>query len=635
MTLRFWQEYLLGKYAFLTAFLLVTLPFPVSAAFGVETEGIIGLRAFHRSGQTFLIWNAAGFESVSQGDEGAEVGIPQSEYKRKHEALGKAEKEGRKIRYHVYRSGRPIDTDSLGRAQRLAEVAPLSAYYPLHLGTYWHSDQYKAELIPRLAVEPGRFLRRGEELYVHTAKEAGKFFYAILVATNGRENRSLSEENSLKEGMDEAVGEPEPVLQRTRRLGRDEHYLYQKGPGEIRYYMTWADEPYSNLPRCYEWSVAVPEAYHRSDKKAALQLSLHAWGGRGDSGTFWYKMEPYTIRISTVNYPPQDWWYGYRRDYQASKKENSPTIFNYTERRLTNFMEWMKRNWRINDHLLFVEGSSMGGSGAMSFGMKNGDTFCYADSWVGIACWRHNDHFRKGEREKWGEIGELMNYNGVKFDDWMDLSWWLRKYPQKETPFLSFSNGKNDTGIGWYQAVLAVQALWETKRPFVFVWGMGGHSERSRFKMDAKKMALNQSIPAFRNCSLDDNPGTGRKLDQPQDFRTREGKVVEDWYDGDSVGQVNSFLEWENVKDEEGRYEIIVFLSKEAPKESCMVDLTPRRLQRFRTKEGGRFSWSNASLKEGKEIQRGVVIADEVGLVTLEKVLVSKGRNRVAMSAAQ
>jgi hypothetical protein len=72
-----------------------------------------------------------------------------------------------------------------------------------------------------------------------------------------------------------------------------------------------------------------------------------------------------------------------------------------------------------------------------------------------------------------------------------------------------------------------------------------------------------------------------------------------------------------------------VFLTTKAPADTCTVDITPRRSQKFRATPGERFKWSNTSLAGQRELQSGEVVADASGLVTLEKVVVDKSRNRI------
>ncbi len=593
---------------------------------------VTGLKVFHRSGQTFLVWNGIEKYDKSSVESNVPEGLLQSDFRRRIAVLEESEKTGSKIRYHVYRSDKHISVNSLSHAVKIAEVKPLSSYYQLHTGMYWKEDKNKNGKISRFCVEPEIPLDDGQELFVFDVKDAGNSYYAVLTVVNDKEISLISDANSLISPLEEKPGEPEPVLQRIRTVGGKEQYLFQNGPAKAYYYIRWVSEPYSNAPSCFEWVVTVPGSYS-SKKPCVLQLALHAWGGNVDKGTYWYNVKPSTIRIASVNYPVQDWWYGYRESYGISKPDNNDIVFNYTERRLKSFIKWVQSKWEIDKDLIFVEGQSMGGAGAISLGMKNGDMFCYANSWVGIASWRNSQYFRKGEWRKWGKIDELMNYNGIKFDDWMDLTWWLREYPGKETPFLSFANGKNDAVIGWYQAVIAVQALRETKRPFAFRWGLLGHGQSAKFMMDRDTMALNQSIPAFQNCSLDKNIGTGRKLEKPNKVKTREGKVIDDWYDGDPVGQINNFLNWKDAVDKDNEFEITVYLTKDAPENSCKVDMTPRRLQKFKINPFMKLNWKNLSLVNNIEMQSGDAVADENGLVTVENLEVSKGGNRITITS--
>jgi hypothetical protein len=124
---------------------------------------------------------------------------------------------------------------------------------------------------------------------------------------------------------------------------------------------------------------------------------------------------------------------------------------------------------------------------------------------------------------------------------------------------------------------------------------------------------LDQSLPAFGRCSLDDDPGAG------------------DPKDGDPKGQINLYLDWEteDVVDEPGRWEMTVGLIDKAPAAECTVDLTPRRCQRFKPGPGRALRWTNVSRADGREVQSGEVKPDALGLVTLERVVVSKGRNRI------
>ena len=126
---------------------------------------------------------------------------------------------------------------------------------------------------------------------------------------------------------------------------------------------------------------------------------------------------------------------------------------------------------------------------------------------------------------------------------------------------------------------------------------------------------IDRSLPAFTRCSLDDDLGSG------------------DPEKGPPAGQLNRYLNWETegIADEPGRWEMTVALTGGAPKDSCEADVTPRRCQKFKVKPGDKFRWTNTTIGGNKKIQSGEVVADSHGLVTLEKVTIAKGKNRLAI----
>jgi hypothetical protein len=139
------------------------------------------------------------------------------------------------------------------------------------------------------------------------------------------------------------------------------------------------------------------------------------------------------------------------------------------------------------------------------------------------------------------------------------------------------------------------------------------------------KIRLNQTLPAFGNCSLDDNPGNG-------DLANGKG-----W----GSSQLNAYLLWdiETIVDEKNKWEITVWLTKgdkrgryAAPLSECTVDITPRRCQQFRAKPGQEFEWTNTNPGTKAVIGKGTVTADEWGLVTLKQVTVGKTKNRISIS---
>lgn len=142
---------------------------------------------------------------------------------------------------------------------------------------------------------------------------------------------------------------------------------------------------------------------------------------------------------------------------------------------------------------------------------------------------------------------------------------------------------------------------------------------------------LDRSLPAFTNCSLDDDPGTAATLKEPKEVAIGEEKN-KDTYDGDSVGQVNLYLYWrsENIVDTPDRWEMTVGLTDTAPKNQCAVDITPRRLQSLKIVPSRTYKWNNTC--EGKVIQTGAATGDKYGLVTIRGALVNEKTNRITIS---
>jgi hypothetical protein len=68
-----------------------------------------------------------------------------------------------------------------------------------------------------------------------------------------------------------------------------------------------------------------------------------------------------------------------------------------------------------------------------------------------------------------------------------------------------------------------------------------------------------------------------------------------------------------------------------APADACTADLTPRRCQKFKASPNQQFNWTNTSVKEGKVIQSGTAKADKWGLVTIEGLTITKGKNRISI----
>ena len=567
-------------------------------------DQVTQLKAWHRAGQTFLTW-----KEVDPPVTARSVGA--RELRKIIAGLDKS----RKLRYRVYRSVSPIK--SVAGLDPLAEVPPLTCWNADYHGIYPKPGQ----AAPRYVVRDGRDpVPPGTGIYVHNPKAKGEAWYAVTVSIGGHENTAIGKGNALSAAVSETVGHGAPVLQ---RVEKPKSFQYVKGP-TLYYYVRWESPPNcSRGSRPYDYLVAVPPKLARP---APVGIHLHCWGGSLNGGYgWWYNAEKGHILIAS-NQIPYDWWTGYHELYWNGprKKElwRKGVVRPYSQRRMLAFLDWVATRWKVDLTRTHVAGNSMGGSGAPMLAIRYPDRIAWAVSWVGVHTPARSPQFKGSYARVYGETGWGIRFeDGTNVWDHFDDAKYLRKHPDKEIGFITFSNGKNDGAIGWPQAVEFFRALQETGRPHVFVWGRGGHGQRAKMPVTLAQRVLpidvrtDQCLPAFSDCSLDDNPGKG------------------DPGDGDAEGQANLYLYWRtgDIVDEPGRLELTVGLIDKAPKTECTVDITPRRRQKFKPRPGEKLRWTSKPLAGGGAIQSGETAADKWGLVTLEKVKVATGGNRISI----
>jgi hypothetical protein len=216
----------------------------------------------------------------------------------------------------------------------------------------------------------------------------------------------------------------------------------------------------------------------------------------------------------------------------------------------------------------------------------------------------------------------------------LDIAKWVRENPAVELPFWigapaygAFpSHTLGDFGFKPWQEFLS--AMMETRRAFAATWMSNGPGDTTGVMREmVPQIRLHQSLPAFSNGSFDARPWT----DQPRG-QYMPGRFDQDFQQhADKEGGINLHLRWltDGIIDAADRWEMTVFLEPKAPADACTIDIMPRRSQKFKAQPGERFKWSNASIAGRKEVQSGEAIADTAGLVTLPKVVVSKGKNRI------
>jgi hypothetical protein len=587
-----------------------------------KLPAVTALTARHRGGQTILTFREVDPPAT---DEQISVADLRAAKKKLAAAPGR-------ITYRIYRSTTPG-----GPWRLIDEIGPLSCWNGEYHGIY----PKKSAMAMRYVVADGaKPVPPGTGIYAHQPAEAGKAWYAVSVAVDGREDLDRLGEANTPGPVDETVGPGEPILQ---RVVKPDQFMYHGKP-TLHYYVRWEAPPRCNVPsRPFDYLLAVPE---KVAWPAAVNIAFPCWGASLNGGFgWWYGQPPHSALLISTNQIPYDWWTGYHEAMGTWRPWSAGVVRSYTQRRIDGFYDWVCGRFKVDRTRTFTGGNSMGGAGSLVYASHRPGKVAWTSSWVGVHIPAKTPHFLGSYEQCYGKLGwKLKHESGRTAFEQYDDAAWIRNDPAADLGLMTFGNGKDDGGIGWPQAVEYFRALQQARQPHVFHWALGGHGVRATLpgpgssgSSMAIDMRTDQSLPAFARCSLDDDPGTGKLLAEPAEHRYTEGggkvRVRKDGYDGDPQGHANRWLWWrtKDIVDEPGRWEMTVGLLSGAPAGECTVDVTPRRLQKLRAGAGQTFVWTNKGASGGKRLQGGEVKADKWGLVTLEGVRVGKGMNRLSV----
>jgi len=602
-----------------------------------------GLEVLHRAGQTFLLWKelpvyrppakktvwierVAGYRSEVANGPGKGVkgfarpasirlktlrdlqGLALRDKPIGHWARAmppfKRLREVPTVRYRVYRHDRKITAGNLHQARRIGQVDALSAYQAgfIHIkshGEYYGPHEDGESLLPTWSIGPGKPVLPGQAYYVHTPKAAGKAYYAVTAVQDGTENAVAVSDANRSAAVAETPAEAEPVLQ----FVTENRTRYRQSNAVEYWYAYWLAPPCANVadnrPRRIVMAMA-PEF------KPPGPLNL---GTRSGMGPGWKvdKIDTAYLRIEQDVAYGGDLCYHQGRGTLRSFREHKVEYF--SDRYVTRIVRWALGKWPIDRSRI----TSLVGT---HYGIRHPELFPIL--WLAPYSVDYDQKWNPTCGSLTGRLGpaELSKtVDGHPAWDAFNVAWYLRRNPGKDIPFWVHDVGGKEGGhaveFGWQDDGKGLAALRDARQPFVAHWG-GGRFGR-QLRKGLATMRWTKSVPAFSNCSLDANPGNG------------------DPADGDPWGQINGFLFWETetVVDEKGRWEMTVFLTPDCFEDACTVDLTPRHLKAFKPTPGEAFKWSNTSVATGKEVASGTVKADKWARVTIPKIAVTKGKNRI------
>lgn len=464
------------------------------------------------------------------------------------------------------------------------------------------ADENRTEPVHGYRIEPGKpYLPKGTGLWVHTVTNSGPVIYRVTV-WGGKEICRVK--------VLEHVGNPQPIPEGTRRLSDGRVF---------RTYIHWATPSLCHLDGTpFKFAVQMNSSI-QTKNPSPLIVSLHAYG-HGMKPTNWTEKTAITLipddNTNGMPFKSNAWWFGYSDQIGGNLRES--VIENYTERRLLYTIKWVRANYSIDPNRIYIRGISMGGTGAISFGMRHPEIFAAIDAMVPQVNPSYKDLGWSLDKLEsiWGKREwRLRTLDGQSVWDRQNMTAYVKNHPE-DLPFLKVISGKGDHLIQWGQIPPFFKMLQESRHGFCAFWGTGGHDdsqtgapkEYSRFS--TYKIRRNESYPAIYNLSVNSNPGDGSYIS------------------GDPSGFMNAGFDWKILKDSANEWKVL--LTPVDPKvKHCSLDLTPRRLQVFKIKPKSRHLYKNLDAKTNALIQTGPLTADSHGLLTIKNINISQNGNKI------
>lgn len=395
--------------------------------------------------------------------------------------------------------------------------------------------------------------------------------------------------------------------------------------------------------RVFEAYVMVPDDA-TPESPMPVRVSMHGIGAVPATGgaSYEFRVAPYD--------PHNTYWWGYSAALPDGEPDGTD-IPDYTQRRVMHLVAWVLENYPEADAgRVYAFGSSMGGAGAMTLGVWYARHFAYVHSLLGQAVPRNHRPSRLAQLEGlWGPS------EGAGWDA-PDVTRMLADSAEARDQFLFTRHGKDDPTIHFGAAVLPspltgdslYDALQGLRVGHFAVWDEGAHGpadpelgttwwwaeDFSLLRDDTTFLRRDLAFPAFTLASSDRDPGTGEGNGK-QKWSVNAGYAGElaipgdTGWNGEIAGALNRFLRWDatTVVDTIDRFAVPLRVidgegdDPPAPgyptrgdrfdgELPVVVDVTPRRLQAFRTRPGEVVRWRFGAVE-------GEATADETGAVTV------------------
>jgi hypothetical protein len=529
----------------------------------------------------------------------------------------------------LYKSSTPILTGvGLSSAQNLGKVS------------YWSAFNTNVTRFLRIdsASSP---LSSPKGLFVSTTASNGAYYYAVTSVSNNLEDTSIVfGSNSLSVSVNETVGNPHPVWQFDTLITSKTFSVYVWFATKI----TSGIYPRMTNAGTYPLNFAIVKNGTQSPHPVTFWmrssvdhfLNPNIWG-TGDSNEWILSIDDFNP--NTSDGPIGTMYYGYHQNYDIFCNGQNPvpdtgTIYNYTSSMVSRTIDWALRNLPVDSTKTYMTGFSLGAIGTVlnSFVLpsKIAAVFLYAplfNAAVGVST---NPTVNNIMNRLYGTYQtNLFTNEAIYRNERLNANYLLSKNRLNSMPIIFSFCGKNDLNVGWTEKITFYDSVNVLKHGGYHFWSTGNHF--ATFSSNPWKIAAfppgisfftryktNLSYPAFSNCSVNNNPGNGTPTS------------------GDSIGQINGHLDWnDNIIDTTIKWEIIlktkelvtVYDTLDAP-DSCTADVTLRRLQKFNPATGHIIQWTNT--RNNAAVQQGTFTYNG-GLITIQGVKIYKLTNKLSL----
>jgi len=270
------------------------------------------------------------------------------------------------------------------------------------------------------------------------------------------------------------------------------------------------------------------------------------------------------------------WWYGTNeRIYETTLTEQT-VCPNYTERYLLYLVRWAQEHLGTEAARTTIRGGSMGGSGTVAMALHFPQVFAAAYAEVPVySCTKPGSGSAVRLECTCGPLDKpAFTAEGIPLLDYMNGALQMAN-ATVDTPPIFATNGRQDGSIPWENNPPFYAAANSARQAFSVYWNNGQHGMSRDAPADCRawskqieRYRLDQSYLVFTNSSDNRNYGNGDRAD------------------GELEGWINRGLGWKDLMDTPREYAVTVTAVYDGITYPVTVDVTPRRIQRFRLRPG-------------------------------------------------